>query len=39
MPELTVIRTRLFERAASLGHSVTADPDLHLVIDPTILAA
>ena len=39
MPELTVIRTRLFERAASLGHSVNADPDLHLVIDPTILAA
>ena len=37
MPELTVIRARLFERAATLGHSATADPDL--VIDTTIVAA
>jgi len=34
-----MIPARLFERAATLGHSATADPDLHLVIDPTILAA
>jgi hypothetical protein len=34
-----VIRARLFERAATLGHSATADPDLHLLIDTTIVAA
>jgi hypothetical protein len=39
MPELAVIRARLFERAATLGHSAGADPDLHLVIDATIMAA
>jgi len=39
MLELSVIRARLFERAATLGHSATADPDLHRVIDTTIVAA
>ena len=39
MPELTMIRARLFERAATLGHSATADPDLHRVTDRTIMAA
>ena len=38
MPELSVIRARLFERAATLRHSAT-DTDLHPVVDPTILAA
>jgi hypothetical protein len=32
-------RARLFERAATLGRSATADPDLHRVIDTTIVAA
>ena len=36
--ELAAIRDRLFERAAALGHSATADPDLHLVVDGTIVA-
>jgi hypothetical protein len=31
-----VIRARLFERAATLGHSAAADRDLHRVIDATI---
>src|SRR5208282_6695965 len=39
MAELAAIRARLFERAAALGHSITADPDLHLVVDGTIVAA
>ena len=39
MPELAMIRARIFDRAATLGHSVAADPDLHLVIDATIVAA
>jgi len=37
--ELAAIRARLFERAAALGHPTTADPDLHLVVDGTIVAA
>ena len=37
--ELAPIRARLFERAAALGYSTTADPDLHLVVDGTIVAA
>jgi len=39
MAELAAIRTRLFERAAALGHPTTADPDLHLVVDGTIVTA
>jgi Hint domain len=39
MAELAAIRARLFERAAALGHPTTADPDLHLVVDGTIVAA
>ena len=39
MPELSVIRARLFERAATLGRSAAADPDLRLVNDATIVAA
>ena len=39
MAELAAIRARLFERAAALGHSTTADPDLHLVVDGTAVAA
>src|SRR5271165_4049402 len=39
MAELAPIRARLFERAAALGHSTTAGPDLHLVVDGTIVAA
>jgi len=39
MAELAAIRARLFERAAALGHSTTADPDLHLVVDGAIVAA
>jgi hypothetical protein len=39
MAELAAIRDRLFERAAALGHPTTADPDLHLVVDGTIVAA
>jgi hypothetical protein len=39
MTELAPIRARLFERAAALGHSTTADPDLHLVVDGAIVAA
>ena len=38
MPELAMIRARLFDWAATLGHSAAADPDLHLVIDATIVA-
>jgi Hint domain len=38
MAELAAIRARLFERAA-LGHSTTADPDLHLVVDGTVVTA
>lgn len=33
MPELTTIRERLFARASERGHRLTADPDLHLVVD------
>jgi len=39
MAELGAIRTRIFERAAALGHSTTADPDLHLVVDGTVVTA
>jgi hypothetical protein len=39
MAELAAIRARLFERAAMLGHPTTAEPDLHLVVDGTIVAA
>jgi hypothetical protein len=39
MAELAAIRARLFERAAALGHSTSADPDLHLVVDGNTLAA
>ncbi len=39
MAELAAIRARLFERAAALGHSTSADPDLHLVVDGTVVAA
>jgi hypothetical protein len=39
MAELAAIRARLFARAAALGHSTSADPDLHLVVDGTVLAA
>jgi hypothetical protein len=39
MAELAAIRARLFERAAALGHPTTADPDLHLLVDGTIMAA
>ena len=38
MAELAAIRARLFDRAAALGHSTTADPDLHLVVDGTAVA-
>src|SRR5271165_1638577 len=37
--ELAAIRARLFERAAALGHPTTAEPDLHLVVGGTIVAA
>jgi len=39
MREFAAIRARLFERAEMLGHSTTAEPDLHLVVDGTIVAA
>jgi hypothetical protein len=39
MAELAAIRARLLERAAALGHPTTADPDLHLVVDGTVVAA
>jgi Hint domain len=39
MAELAAIRARLFERAAALGHQTTADPDLHLVVDGTVVTA
>jgi hypothetical protein len=39
MTELAAIRARLFERAATLGYPTTADPDLHLVVDGTNVAA
>jgi hypothetical protein len=39
MAELAAIRARLFERAAALGHLTSADPDLHLVVDGTVVAA
>jgi hypothetical protein len=39
MAELAPIRARLFERAAALGHATTADLDLHLVVDGTIVGA
>ena len=38
MAELAAIRARLFDRAAALGHSTSADPDLHLVVDGTAVA-
>jgi len=38
MAELAPIRAGLFERAAALGHLTTADPDLHLVVDGTVVA-
>ena len=37
--ELAAIRARLLERAAALGHPTTTDPDLHLVVDGTVVAA
>jgi len=39
MAELAVIRARLFDRATALGHRTTADPDLHLVVDGSVVAA
>jgi hypothetical protein len=39
MPPLAAIRAQLFERAAGLGHSTTADPDLHLVVDGGVISA
>src|SRR5260370_15480610 len=39
MAELAAIRAGLLERAAVLGHPTTADPDLHLVVDGTVVAA
>ena len=39
MPELAMIRARLFDWAATLGNSAVAGPDLHLIIDATIVAA
>ena len=39
MAELAAIRARLFARVAALGHSTSADPDLHLVVDGTVVAA
>ena len=39
MAELGAIRARLFDRAAALGHSTSADPDLHLVVEGTVVAA
>jgi hypothetical protein len=39
MAELGAIRARLFDRAAALGHPTCADPDLHLVVDGTVVAA
>jgi len=39
MAELAAIRVGLLERAAVLGHPTTADPDLHLVVDGTVVAA
>jgi hypothetical protein len=39
MAELAAIRARLFERAAALGHPITADPGLHLVVDGAVVAA
>jgi hypothetical protein len=38
MAELAAIRARLFDRAAALGHSTSADPDLHLVVDGAAVA-
>jgi hypothetical protein len=37
--QLAAIRARLFDRAAALGHRTTADPDLHLVVDGTVMTA
>jgi hypothetical protein len=39
MPQLSAIRARLFERAATLGYSTTADPDLQLVVDGDVIPA
>jgi Hint domain len=39
MGELAAIRARLFERAVTLGHQTSADPDLHLIVDGTTVAA
>ena len=39
MAELGGIRARLIERAAALGYSTTADPDLHLVANGTAVTA
>jgi hypothetical protein len=37
MPALAPIRQKLFDRAAALGHAMTDDPDLHLVVDGTVV--
>jgi hypothetical protein len=37
-PELVAIRGRLIEHAATLGHPLTLDPDLHLVTDGVAIA-
>jgi len=37
MPALGAIRQRLFDRAELLGHSITEDPDLHLIADGEII--
>jgi hypothetical protein len=39
MAELAAIRAQLFERATALGHPTSADPDLHLVADGSIVRA
>jgi Hint domain len=37
--KLAAIRARLLDRAAALGHPTTTDPDLHLVVNGTVVAA
>jgi hypothetical protein len=39
MAELAALRERLFERAELLGYLTTPDPDLHLVVDGSVVAA
>ena len=38
-PALADIRTVLFAQATALGHGITADPDLHLVVDGVMVRA